>query len=107
MPLNLLKVIESYLKERKAYVMFGEKTSKIFDINVGLPLDSSLSPYLFIVFHSDSINCLGGHSSYIFADVLSVLITPPMMKSLAPMINFPEEEGTRICSQVFAYSNTV
>jgi len=91
MPLNLLKVIESYLKERKAYVMFGEKTSKTFDINVGFPQGSSLSPYLLIVFHSDSINCLGVHSSHIFADDLSVLITPPIMKSLAPMINFLED----------------
>jgi hypothetical protein len=72
MPLNLLKVIQSCLKERKAYVMFGEKTSKIFEINVGLPQGSSLNPYLFIVFHSDSRNCLGAYSSHIFADDLSL-----------------------------------
>jgi hypothetical protein len=84
--------------------MFGEKTSKTFDINVRLPQGSSLSPYLFIVFRSDSINCSGAHASHILADDLSVLITPPIMKSVAPTINFPEEEGTRICSQVFAYS---
>jgi hypothetical protein len=104
MPLKLLKLIESWLKERKAYVVFGEKISKVFDINVGLPQGSSLSPYLFILFHSDLLKCVGAHSSHLFADDLSVLITPPITKKLAPMIRYLEEEGTRICNQVFAYS---
>ena len=37
MPLELLKIIESWLKGRKAYVAFGEKTSEVFDLNIGLP----------------------------------------------------------------------
>jgi hypothetical protein len=53
MLLDLLKLTESWLKDRKAYVVFGEKTSKVFNINIGLPQGSSLSPYLFIVFHCD------------------------------------------------------
>ena len=65
MPLELLKIIESWLKGRKAYVTFGEKTSKVFDINIGLPQGSSLSPYLFIVYYSDLINCLGAHSGHL------------------------------------------
>ena len=56
MPLELLKIIENWLKGRKAYVAFGEKTSEVFDINIGLPQGSSLSPYLFIVYHSDLLN---------------------------------------------------
>jgi hypothetical protein len=104
MPLDLLKIIESWLKNRKAYVVFGEKTSKIFDINIGLPQGSSLSPYLFIVFHCDLTNCLGAHSGHLFADDLGVLIRPPIMKNLAPMIQYLEKEGTRICNQVYAYS---
>ena len=70
MPLELLKIIESWLKGRKAYVAFGEKTSEVFHINIGLPQGSSLSPYLFIVYHSDLINCLGAHSGHFFADDL-------------------------------------
>ena len=104
MPLELLKIIESWLKGRKAYVAFGEKTSKVFDINIGLPQGSSLSPYLFIVYHSDLINCLGAHSGHLFADDLGILIRPPIMKNLAPMIQYLENEGTRICNQVYAYS---
>ena len=37
MPFELLKIIESWLKGRKAYVAFGEKTSEVFHINIGLP----------------------------------------------------------------------
>ena len=103
-PIDLLKMIENWLKNRKAYVSFGEKTSDVFDINVGLPQGSSLSPYLFIVFHSDLINCLGAHSCHLFADDLNVLIKPPIMKKLCPMIEYLEKEGTRICEQVFKYS---
>ena len=104
MPLELLKIIERWLKGRKAYAVFGEKASEVFDINIGLPQGSSLSPYLFIVYHSDLINCLGAHSGHIFADDLDILIRPPIMKNLAPMIQYLEKEGTRICNQVYAYS---
>ena len=104
MPLDLLKMTESWLKDRKAYVVFGGETSKVFNINIGLPQGSSLSPYLFIVFHCDLIKCLDAHSSHLFADDLSVLIRPPITKKLAPMLQYLETEGTRICNQVYAYS---
>ncbi|CAM2707658.1 unnamed protein product [Rotaria socialis] len=104
MPFNLLKMTNSWLEERKAYVEYGEKTSKIFNINIGLPQGSSLSPYLFIVFHSDLTNCLGAHSCHLFADDLCVLIKPPIMKKLGSMIDYLEKEGTRVCNQVFMYS---
>ena len=98
MPLELLKIIESWLQGRKAYVVFGEKTSEVFDINIGLPQGSNLSPYLFIVYHSDLINCLGAHSGHLFADDLGILIRPPIMKNLVPMIQYLEKEGTPICN---------
>ena len=104
MPLELLKIIESWLKGRKAYVAFGEKTSEVFDVNIGLPQGSSLSPYLFIVYHSDLINCLGAQSGHLFADDLGILIRPSIMKNLAPMIQYLENEGTRIYNQVYVYS---
>ena len=91
MPFELLKVIESWLKDRRAYVAFGEKTSTMFNINIGLPQGSNLSPYLFIVFHCDLINCLGAHSCHLFADDLSVLIKPPILKELVQMIQYIEK----------------
>ena len=104
MPLELLKTIENWLKGSKAYVAFSEKISEVFDINIGLPQGSSLSLYLFIVYHIDLINCLGAHSGHLFADDLGILIRPPIMKNLAPMIQYLENEGTRICNQVYEYS---
>jgi len=101
---SLLRLIVSWLKDRRAYVVFGEKSSEVFYINIGLPQGSSLSPYLFIVFHCDLIKCIGAHSGHIFADDLCVLIRPPISKKLAPMIEFLEKEGTRICDRIFAYS---
>ena len=104
MPLELLKVTESWLKSRKVYVVFGEKTSKVSDINIELPQGSRLGPYLFIVYHSDLINGLAAHSGDLFADDLGRLFRPPIMKILAPMIQYLEKEGTRICKQVHASS---
>lgn len=103
-PLSLLKLIISWLNDRRAYVVFGGSKSKTFSIHIGLPQGSSLSPYLFIVYHSDLVACLGAHSSHIFADDLSVLISPPICKGIKPMIKFLEEEGTKICNKIASYS---
>lgn len=68
---NLSKIINSWLKYRKAYAVFGEKTSRL-------------------------INCIGAHSGHLFADDLGILIRLPIMEKLALMIQYLEEEGTRI-----------
>ena len=49
MPVELLKMTSSWLKNRQAYIALGEKRSDRFQIDIGLPQGSSLSPYLFIV----------------------------------------------------------
>ena len=103
-PISLLRMIMSWLLDRKAYVVFGDKFSEVFEINIGLPQGSSLSPYLFIVFHCDLIKCIGAHSGHLFADDLCVIITPPISIRLAPMIEYLEQEGTRVCNRIFSYS---
>ncbi|CAF0970197.1 unnamed protein product [Didymodactylos carnosus] len=81
MPFGLLKIIASWL----------------------LPQGSFLSPYLFIVYHTDLVSCLGAHSSHSFADDLNVLIRSPIYKDIKVMISYLEEEGTRLFySQVIA-----
>jgi hypothetical protein len=51
-PLGLLKLIISWLSDRRAYFVFvGENKSKICCTHVGLPQGSSLSSYLFIVYY--------------------------------------------------------
>ena len=105
--LGLLKLIVSWLNNRRAYVIFGESSSDIFYTYVGLPQGSSLSPYLFIVYHCDLVACVGAHSSHIFADDLNILISLPICREIKPMIKFLEEEGTKICNQIADYSKTL
>ena len=85
-PHGLLKMIIAWLKSRRAYVSFGKTVSTTFDINIGLPQGSSLSPYLFVVFHCDLVHRLGAHSGHVFADDLCVIIKPPLETKLEPMI---------------------
>ncbi|CAF2142358.1 unnamed protein product [Rotaria magnacalcarata] len=103
-PLGLLKLIVSWLNDRRAYVIFGENKSDIFCTYVGLPQGSSLSSYIFIVYHCDLVACVGAHSSHIFADDLNILISPLICREIKPMIKFLEEEGTKICNQIANYS---
>ena len=57
-PTTLLKMIYSWLHNRTAYISYGRVKSKVFNIQVGLPQGSSLSPFLFVVYHSDLVSCL-------------------------------------------------
>ena len=104
MPKALLKMTASWLENRQAYIAFGDKVSEKYKIDIGLPQGSSLSPFLFIVYHCDLIQCLGAHSGHIFADDLSVLITAPITKSLATIISYLEKEGTEVCRKIAAYA---
>jgi hypothetical protein len=104
MPVELLKIISSWLKDRQGYIVFGEKKSDKFQIDVGLPQGSSLSPYLFIVYHCDLVHCLGAHSGHLFADDLCVLIRAPITKALSPIIEYLEKEGTKVCSRIAEYA---
>ncbi|CAF1542972.1 unnamed protein product, partial [Didymodactylos carnosus] len=104
MPLGLLKIVHSWLSDRKAYVILGDMRSKAFYLYIGLPQGSSLSPFLFIVFHSDLISCIGAHAGHVFADDLNVLIIPPINKKLKPMLEYLEKEGTKVCNELAGYS---
>ncbi len=84
--------------------MFGEKASNMFYIYIGLSQGSCLIPYLFIAFRSDLINLLGAHSGHVFADDLNVLIKLLGMRALAPMIEYFENEGTRVCDRISTHS---
>jgi hypothetical protein len=105
-PLCLLRMIESWLDDRAAYVCFGQKKSQIFKVKIGLPQGSSLSPFLFVVFHSDLVSCFGAHSGHLFADDLSVLIRAPIQKSFSALVKYLESEGTKVCDRIAKYSVT-
>jgi hypothetical protein len=44
MTVELLKITSSWLKDRQGYILIGEKKSDRFQIDIGLPQGSSLSP---------------------------------------------------------------
>ena len=73
-------------------------------MHVGLLQGSSLSPYLFIVYHSDLVTCVGAHACHIFADDLNTLITPPICRKIRPMVEFLERKGTRVCNNIATHS---
>ena len=103
MPIALMKTITSWLEKCQAYITCGEIRSDTFEINIGLLQGSSLSPYLFMVYHCDLIKCIGAHSDHLFADDLSVLIGAPMMRSFSQMIGYVEKEGTQAGHNLLDY----
>ena len=103
-PPNLIKVIVSWLGNREAYLIFGKKESKTFGVNIGLPQGSSLSPFLFVGCHCDLVACLGAHAGHLFADDLCVIIRGPLTRPHAGLIQYLEEEGTKVCGRIAQYS---
>jgi hypothetical protein len=97
-------MIESWLEDRTAYVSFGSKKSKMVNVRIGLPQGSSLSPFLFVVFHSDLVACFGAHPGHLFADDLSVLIRSPLQRSFKTLVQYLEVEGTNVCNKIAEYS---
>jgi len=104
MPPVLLKLIVNWLSNREACVSFGQYVSDPFQIKVGLPQGSALSPYIFIIYHADIVSCVEAFATHIFADDLSVLIVPPINRDLNKMVAFINWKGTQICQKLLDYS---
>jgi hypothetical protein len=103
-PTELLKVLLNWLSNRKAYITFGSAKSDDFNTHVGLPQGSSLSPYIFIMYHADIVKNTRAFSTHLFADDLSTLIVPPIHKDYQEMIKFINSAGTQICQNLYEYS---
>jgi len=103
-PMQLLKILLEWLKGRKAYISFGSNKSELFSLPVGLPQGSSLSPYIFIMYHADITNSIRAFSTHIFADDLCTLITPPIHTEVKEMVKFINSVGSEICQNLYNYS---
>jgi hypothetical protein len=66
-PQHLIKLIQSYLKGRSAYVFFQSVDSYTFSVSSGVPQGSIIAPHLFNLFINDIFIPRKGHLS-LFAD---------------------------------------
>lgn len=103
-PPEILKMLIYWLEGRKAYISFGSTKSETFNMQIGLPQGSALSPFVFIVYHADIVTTTNAFSTHIFADDLCTLIVPPIDRKYANMMKSLEIEGTKICKNIHDYA---
>ena len=54
---NIYELIKSYLQERKQFIQYNDKKSKLIPTKVGVPQGSILSPLFFLTMINDLKNC--------------------------------------------------
>ena len=105
LPMELTRILITWLTNRSVYISFGNAKSATFYTQVGLPQGSTLSPFIFIVYHADLVKTTNAFSTHLFADDLCTLIVPPIDKQYKKMIEFIEKEGTKISQNLYDYAN--
>ena len=63
-----LNWFQSYLTDRKQYVLYNNVQSQTLDITCGVPQGSVLGPLLFLIYVNDIANCLAHSKLISFAD---------------------------------------
>ena len=81
---NLLKLIETFLRNRKNYFLIDSFCSDELEIQIGLPQGSVLSPILFILFTNDFL--ISAQKVFKYADDTSVLVHPDSLANLADQL---------------------
>ena len=99
-PIFLVKIVQSYLCDRKAFVEFNGKNSDRFDIPAGVPQGSLLSPLLFNIFINDIPKTKSCHLA-IYADDTALYCDAPWknVKTLKKLL----ENGLVKISKFFEY----
>lgn len=69
LPSWIIRWLQSYLNDRKAYVKHGQNISSLFNVTSGVPQGSHLGPILFILFVND-LNIVLKSNKVMFADDL-------------------------------------
>ena len=81
-----MRWFESYLSNRKQYMLFGGVSSSLQDICCGVPQGSILGPILFIIYMNDIPNC-SNLPIYCFADDTTVISSSPSLEDLYRSMN--------------------
>ncbi len=83
---NTLKLLQSYLSNRKQYIKCKNIESLMMDVVCGVPQGSVLGPLLFIIFINDIFDC-SNFDAVLFADDAALIIQAHNLKKLSKMIN--------------------
>ena len=67
------KLLESYLSNRKQYVVFDDINSHVLDIKTGVPQGSILGPLLFLIYINDIVKSSNLFKFILFADDTTII----------------------------------
>ena len=82
----LLKLFESYLTDRKQYVIVNSTNSELREVGCGVPQGSILGPLLFLIYMNDICNASNTSQFILYADDTSVFLGDEDIATLC--INF-------------------
>jgi len=77
---------ENYLSNRPQYVFLNGKSSKIVNINIGVPQGSILGPILFLLYINDLPKC-SNFLSLLFADDTTLILSHADINTLILLVN--------------------
>ena len=82
-----LNWFQSYLTDRKQYVLYNNVQSQTLDITCGVPQGSVLGPLLFLIYVNDIANCLTHSKLISFADDTTVFLSSKCINDLYNNMN--------------------